>query len=141
MSVQCKLPVETPRKWIRYANENLGVAERELEHQTPAYHTVCFLCQSAAEKYLKGYLIAQGWVLKKTHDIAELLELCTEHDSDFEKLLGEGSILNEYITAGRYPGDVAFESTGDPEAQEAVGIVRRIRATVVAKLPTDSDTA
>ena len=63
MSAQRKLPVETPREWIRHANENLGVAEREMQYEYPACHTVCFLCQSAAEKYLKGYLIAQGWVL------------------------------------------------------------------------------
>lgn len=141
MSAQRKLPVETPREWIRYAHENLGVAEREMGYETPAYHTVCFLCQSAAEKYLKGYLIAQGWMLKKTHDIAELLELCTEYAPDFEELLEEGTILNEYITEGRYPGDIAFESIGNAEAQEAVDIIRRIRDTVVAKLPGEDDTA
>ena len=123
MSARRRLPVETPREWIRYADENLGVAEREIRYEAPAYHTVCFLCQSAAEKYLKGYLIA------------ELLELCTKHDTDFEELLEEVSILNEYITAGRYPGDVACESIGDAEAQEAVSIARRIREMVVAKMP------
>jgi HEPN domain-containing protein len=141
MSAQRKLPVETPRGWIRHANENLGVAEREMQYEVPAYHTVCFLCQSAAEKYLKGYLIAHGWALKKTHDIAELLELCTEYDAKFEGLLEEGTVLNEYITEGRYPGDIAFESIGGVEAQEAVSIARRIRETVVARLPIDNDTA
>jgi HEPN domain-containing protein len=55
-----KRPVETPREWWRYAEEDLGVAEREMEESSKAYHTICFLCQSAAEKFLKGYLIAQG---------------------------------------------------------------------------------
>ena len=57
-----KSPVETPREWVRYAEEDMGVAEREMQSKTLAYHTICFLCQSAAEKFLKGYLIAQGWV-------------------------------------------------------------------------------
>ena len=140
MSARRKLPVETPREWIRHADENLGVAEREMQYESPAYHTVCFLCQSAAEKYLKGYLVAQGWVLKKTHDTAELLELCTEYDLEFEGLLEEGTVLNEYITEGRYPGDIAFESIGDAEAQEAVSITRRISKIVVAKLSTDNNT-
>jgi len=131
--------VETPREWIRHADENLGVAEREMQYEYSAYHTVCFLCQSAAEKYLKGYLIAQGWDLKKTHDIAELLELCTEYTSDFEELLEDGTVLNEYITEGRYPGDIAFEIIGDTEAQEAVSITRHIRDMVVARLPIDND--
>jgi len=30
MSVQRKLPVETPREWVRHANENLDVAKRRL---------------------------------------------------------------------------------------------------------------
>ena len=56
-----KPPVETPHAWLRYAEEDLRGSERERGHPTPAYHTICFLCQSAAEKFLKGYLIAQGW--------------------------------------------------------------------------------
>ena len=140
MSAQHKLPVETPREWIRHADDNLGVAEREVQYEVPAYHTVCFLCQSAAEKYLKGYLVAQGWVLKKTHDIVELLELCAGYNIEFEELFGGGIVLNEYITAGRYPGDISFESIGDAEAQEAVSIARRIRGMVVAELSIDDTT-
>lgn len=108
-----------PDQIILFGSRARGEAEREMQYEAPAYHTVCFLCQSAAEKYLKGYLVAQGWVLKKTHDITELLELCTEYAPDFEELLQEGSVLNEYITEGRYPGDIAFESVGNAEAQEA----------------------
>jgi len=76
----------------------------------------------------------QWWVLKKPHDIAELLEFCTEYAPDFEELLEEESVLNEYITAGRYPGEITFESIGDAKAQEAMSIARRIRGMVIAKL-------
>lgn len=79
-------------------------------------------------------------MLKKTHDITELLELCTGYAPDFEVLLQEGSVLNEYVTEGRYPGDIAFESVGNAEAQEAMNVARRIRGAVVAKLPIDNDT-
>ena len=43
-------------------------------------------------------------------------------------------VLNEYITAGRYPGDITFESIGDAKAREAMSIARRIRGMVIAKL-------
>ena len=69
MNEQPERPVETPGAWMRYAEGDLGVAAREMHYQTPSYHTIGFLCQSAAEKFLKGYLIAQGWALEKTHDI------------------------------------------------------------------------
>ena len=96
MSDQPRRPVETPDEWLRYADENLQVAEREMQTQTPAFHTVCFLCQSAAEKFLKGYLIAQGWTLEKTHDIASLLSIGASYHTDLEILAPEGAILNEY---------------------------------------------
>ena len=64
-------PVETPKAWIRFAEGDLAVVEREMKGELPVYHTVCFLCQSAAEKFLKGYLISRGWKLQKTHDIVE----------------------------------------------------------------------
>jgi hypothetical protein len=67
-------------------------------------------------------------------------QFCTEYAPDFEELLERGSVLNEYITEGRYPGDITFESIGETEAQEAVSIARCIRGTVIAKLPIDDDT-
>jgi HEPN domain-containing protein len=67
MSDQANRPVDTPLGWIRFAEGDLAVAEREMQSPAPVYHTICFLCQSAAEKFLKGYLIAQGWTLEKTH--------------------------------------------------------------------------
>jgi HEPN domain-containing protein len=73
MSNQPERPVETPGKWVCYAEGDLGVAERDMRYRTPAYHTICFLCQSAAEKYLKGYLIAQGWTLEKRTTLSSLL--------------------------------------------------------------------
>jgi HEPN domain-containing protein len=123
-------PVETPAEWLRFAEENLGVAQREMGHESPAFRTVCFLCQSAAEKYLKGYLIAQGWTLEKTHDIVVLLGLCADYNEGFAPLLEGGAILNEYIVAGRYPGDLAMEAINKAEAEEALAIVRQIRELV-----------
>jgi HEPN domain-containing protein len=58
---------------VCYVEGDLGVVEREMRYRTPAYHTICFLCQSATEKYLEGCLIAQGWTLEKAHDIVQLI--------------------------------------------------------------------
>lgn len=139
MTENNRTPVETPAEWFRFADENWHVAERELAYQEPAFHTICFLCQSAAEKYLKGYLIAHGWTLERTHDITRLLELCAEHNEAFSELLAEGEILNEYITAGRYPADLAYEEIGQDDAVEAAEIVRHIRALVIPSEPTQEE--
>ena len=130
MNDQPERPVETPSEWVRYAEGDLGVAEREMRYQAPAYHTICFLCQSAAEKFLKAYLIAHGWTLEKTHDTVQLLGLCADYDAELGTMITEGAVLNEYIVAGRYPGDIAFEPIGRAEAKEALHATRRIRARV-----------
>ena len=126
MNDQPKHPVETPREWLRYGGQDLRVAEQAMRDEIPAYHTICFLCQGAAEKFLKGYLIAQGWTLEKTHDIVVLLEACVDYDAEWGAMAADGAILNEYIVAGRYPGDIVFEDIGRTEAREALEITRRI---------------
>jgi HEPN domain-containing protein len=79
-------------------------------------------------------LIAQGWVLEKTHDFVVLLGLCAEYDEEFNQLREAGAILNEYIVAGRYPGDLSFEVIERPEAEEALSIVEEIRKLVLRQL-------
>ncbi len=130
MTAHGNRPVGTPQEWLRYAEGDLLVAEREMRTPSPVYHTVCFLCQSAAEKFLKGFLISRGWSLEKTHDIVELLGWCVDYDAEFAGLAAEGSLLNEYIVAGRYPGDIAPERIGPAEAKEALEAAQAIRTHV-----------
>ena len=131
MSEHDRRPVETPAAWFRLAGEDLAVVEREVRSKQPACHTICFLCQSSAEKYLKGYLIAQGWDLERTHDLVVLLGRCSDYDDSFAELRQEGAALNEYVIAGRYPGDLAHEKIGATEAKEALSIARRIKDAVM----------
>lgn len=59
-----------------------------------------------------------------------LLTRCADYEEQFAALREGGAILNEYIVAGRYPGDVAYEDIGDEEAREALAVVRRIEREV-----------
>jgi len=130
MTARNNRPVETAQEWLRYAEGDLLVAEREMQTSSPVYHTVCFLCQSAAEKFLKGFLISRGWSLEKTHDVVELLGWCADYDAEFAGLAAKGSLLNEYIVARRYPGDIAPEQIGPAEAKEALEAAQAIRTHV-----------
>jgi hypothetical protein len=60
-------------------------------------------------------------------------------DSTFSSLLPYGAILNEYITVGRYPGDLAFETIGPAEAQEALDAACQIRDVVIARMLSGKD--
>lgn len=123
-------PSETVDRWLRYAEGDLTVAEHEMQRPSPVYHTVCFLCQSAAEKFLKGFLISRGWTLEKTHDLVQLLGWCADYDIELAGMIAEGSLLNEYIVAGRYPSDISSERIGVAEAWEALDACQKIHAQV-----------
>ena len=139
MSDLPKLPVETPKQWINYALGDLGVAEREIQYSEPTYHTICFLCQGAAEKLLKGFLIAQGWSLRKTHDMVALVEECAKYDDILGEMAAEGIILNEYVIVGRYPDDLSIEEIGQTEAEEALAAVHKIRDRVLDLMGADQN--
>ncbi len=127
------------RAWWNYADGDLRLAKQGLRGAQPPYHTICFLAQSAGEKFLKAYLISKGWELKKTHDLVELLKYCATHYPAFAKLTEEAALLNDYITAGRYPARF-LSSINHADAQEAIQAAQKIRRMVkkiLRMLPDD----
>jgi len=68
------------KDWLFFAKENLLFAKSGMKEDFSPFHTICFLCQGSAEKYLKAFLLWNGWKLKKTHDMSELVELCCENN-------------------------------------------------------------
>lgn len=77
------------KDWLFFAKENLLFAKSGMKEDYSPFHTICFLCQGSAEKYLKAFLLWNGWKLKKTHDMSELVELCCEYDKSFEHFFPE----------------------------------------------------
>jgi len=120
--------------WLRFAKENLLFAKAGMKEDFSPYHTVCYLCQGSSEKYLKAYLIWRGWELKKVHDLSGLLDFCQEFDESFSTLFDECELLNEYITEGRYPGDLPFESISEKDAKEATEAAGKIEKFVLDKI-------
>lgn len=77
---------ETVKNWIFLADGALKTSEDELNTKVPITNNICFHAQQCVEKYLKAYLSPIGKPFAKTHDIAELIEICKEFDRDFDKL-------------------------------------------------------
>jgi HEPN domain-containing protein len=61
------------REWVRKAEEDLVVAKQSRRSRTPLHNSVCFRCQQAAEKYLKGLMAELGLTVPKTHELERLL--------------------------------------------------------------------
>ena len=61
-----------PSEWFRKGQEDLDRVPRRLQEgdcEDAAFHM-----QQALEKYLKGFLIARGWQLRRTHNLSLLLD-------------------------------------------------------------------
>ena len=57
-------------EWFEKADHDLGSAI-VIYHNLPKYHdTICFHCQQATEKYIKGVLFANSIKFKRKHDLA-----------------------------------------------------------------------
>ena len=77
--------------------------------------------------------MANSLSFRKTHDIAELLEMCKEKNVEFGKLYElEADRLTVYGIEVRYPDDFYFPSL--PEATKCVSIAEQVRSFVLDKV-------
>jgi len=116
--------------WFERADEDITVA-RHLLSQGFGLLTAASLLQQAVERYLKGYLLAIGWELKKTHDLELLISEVIARDKDFQSFLEVCRRLTEYYTETRYPPIVYSDLTPEEvtsslrEAELLIDLIRR----------------
>ena len=70
---------------------------------------ICYHCQQAIEKLLKGVLISRGVTIKKTHDLGLLAEMLQEYTEVDEKYLEMCDDLTPYGVKIRYPQELFIE--------------------------------
>ena len=63
---------DNPLDWFYLAAERLRVADSVYQHEGITFSGIELL-QEAVERYFKGYLIAKGWRLDRTHDLRKLV--------------------------------------------------------------------
>jgi HEPN domain-containing protein len=121
------------QNWFRKAESDLRNVEiifRSAEEDKP-FDTVCFHCQQAVEKYLKGFLVFLDMKVIKTHNIEVLIDLISAKYPDVE-IFESAVILTNYAIESRYPDD--FVEIAEEEAKEAYEIALRIKSFVINKL-------
>lgn len=113
---------EEVSRWLRYAREDLEVAEMVIEHEH-ALRAACFHAQQCAEKAIKASLIFLGVSFRKVHDL-ELLSQELPNDWALSKDPERLSWLTVWAVEPRYPGDLPEASEDD--ANTAVDQAREI---------------
>lgn len=118
--------------WIKKANDDLKVAERELKYSDPVLDAVCFHLQQCVEKYLKAFLIYNSKVIIKTHNIEFLLEKCIQIDIDYKKYEEKFDILSQCGVETRYPDSFVILKKDD--IKKVLIIVKNFVKHSLAKL-------
>jgi len=110
--------------WLQKGREDLIYAQAVV-NEVEIYGLLCFHCQQAVEKYLKGYLTQIGIKFRKTHKLPELLLLCIGNDHSFSKFKGEVLFLDKYYIEARYPVD-SPQDHSKTEAKNAIKMAKQI---------------
>ncbi|MDI6752713.1 MAG: HEPN domain-containing protein [bacterium] len=98
-----------PEDWFRIGEKELNRAENLLN--LGDLEGAGFNVQQAIEKYLKGYLLSKGWMLKRIHNLETLLNDVIDYEPSFEEFRQEGLKITYYYIEERYPFIVASELT------------------------------
>lgn len=91
-----------PTDWFKKAEADIRTVEiliaQKGDTEIAAMHI-----QQAIEKYIKGYLLAKGWKLKKTHDLPELLDEAVKYSPSLEKFRDLCEEATVFYFEARYP--------------------------------------
>jgi HEPN domain-containing protein len=123
------------REESRYPQDWFRIGDRELKRAHNLLHLgdlegAGVNIQQAIEKYLKGYLLARGWELRRIHDLETLLNEAIVYDSSFEEFRAACQKISQYYLEERYPFTIHSElneSEIKESLESAENIVRKIR--------------
>ncbi|GBR76691.1 DNA-binding protein [Candidatus Termititenax persephonae] len=96
-------------EWLSFAENDFGSAEFLLNRRPLPKEIICFLCQQAAEKALKGFLVFQKIIPPKIHDLKKLNKECISLNQEFAAVENACAELNDYGVQPRYPHELEIE--------------------------------
>lgn len=98
-------------EWLDLAEQDLGAAEYLLGMRPVPVEIICYHCEQAAEKMLKGVLVHFDVDPPKTHDLVQLCKLCIGLDERFGQLADSCLELTPYGVQIRYPSNLELDET------------------------------
>lgn len=125
---------DNPADWIRSARTRLHSVD-VLHPIEGATESVIELLQEASERFLKAYLIGQGWKLRKIHDLGALVAEAVNFDSRFSAFEDFADSLTDQFWAQHYPGGDLDEVGHDyPALRQSLGeMVNLIEAAMTPR--------
>jgi HEPN domain-containing protein len=107
---------ELVAEWFKFAADDIDTALLLKKMRPQHFEIICYHCEQAVEKYLKGFLVSRNQMSPKTHDLINLCNLCLEYDSNFTKLLSQCSYLKQFGVQPRYPKELNITAVSVEQA-------------------------
>lgn len=89
------------QEWLRIARQDWHRVHVMLADEDWA--AAGFYLQQALEKYLKGFLVAHGWQLRKIHALHALLDDAVRYRPEIDRFRGFCERVSGYYVLERYP--------------------------------------
>ena len=112
------------REWMKYSQNDLISAKHLFDDLYPKQTEIaCYLSQQCAEKALKGYILFRDIEPPKTHNLIEICQICTNHDTTFSEIMDACADLTPYGVAVRYPNELSVDDGIAKSAIEKAQII------------------
>ena len=104
--------MEIVREWFEIAQTDLKATDHLYNTMHPRpLEIICYHCQQAAEKSLKGFITSRMIEPPFTHDLEKLRLICVEHNVLFDTIQLSCLQLTGYSATTRYPNSPEIIST------------------------------
>ncbi len=111
------------KEWFEMGKKDLKSAE--ILHKYEADNgIVCFHCQQAIEKYLKGFLINATGELQEGHNLVKLSKKAMTFDQSLSEFIKDMAFVNTYYIETRYPAEDALLVSKE-DAEECIRIAKK----------------
>ncbi|HPR18184.1 MAG TPA: HEPN domain-containing protein [Candidatus Cloacimonadota bacterium] len=123
---------EIINEWLQRSRSNLARANQQNLPEEILYEDLCFDCQQAIEKALKGLLRFREIDIPKVHSIGKLLSVLEDDRLEIPDFVKEGVILTDYAVQTRYPGD--YEPVMREEFLSVLNMTNKIFAWIISNI-------
>ncbi|MEW5766011.1 MAG: HEPN domain-containing protein [bacterium] len=123
-----------PADWLHIAEKDLRRVDRLLEEDDPELAGFCL--QQAVEKFLKAFLLSQGWQLRRIHDLDTLLDDTLAYDASLEKFRSVCQKISGFYFVERYPFVVESDITEEDvrtSLEQAKRLIEELRRKVAER--------
>jgi len=115
---------ELVAEWLRFADGDIDTVLLLKEMRPQHREIICYHCEQAVEKYLKGFLASKDLIPPKIHDLTHLCNLCSEQDQVFSSILPQCSYLKQFGVQPRYPKEM---NISDKNVEKAIRHALEVR--------------